>query len=126
MDITENEQEPLVKQPARVLAARLTILGAMLRTFGVDDKIWSWQPVFQMLVAPSLFHPSPDVRLAAVEVIVLLHQWKGAAVKAEVDLIEDLKPNLLKTITKRLGEQTAPLPKPVKPSKMPLESVTEV
>lgn len=82
MDVTENESEPVSKVQTRLLTARLAILSGILDQFGdPTDDVFSWKAIFQLLVAPCLFHSSPDVRLAAVEVIASLYKQKGEEVR---------------------------------------------
>ena len=54
-------------------------------------------------MAPSLQHSSPDVRLAAVEVIASLYKQQGEEVRTELHQVENLNHNLLQTIEKRIS-----------------------
>ena len=58
------------KAPWRIILGRLEILLQILKQLGYDPSKWDWQLVFERLVAPSLFHANPDVRLSAIDVIV--------------------------------------------------------
>ena len=60
--------------------------------------------MFHKLVAPSLFNQNPDVRLISMEVILSLYRIVGGEVKKLVQEVENLKPNLLQTITKRMAQ----------------------
>jgi len=102
MDITEKGPQP-DKAPWRIILGRLEILHQVLLEFGVDNR-WDWRVVFNKLVAPSLFNSNADVRMIAVEVILLLFRLGGEEVKDMVRNIEDIRPNILNMILQRMGE----------------------
>ena len=116
-DIRPKNPIPIEKQQWRLVLARLEIILHAVQEFGYDPNSWGWQPVFQYLVTPSLFHPSLDVRLIAVELVVALYQYLGLIltinninyrigqeVKTAVNNIDNLKPNLMSQILKRMDE----------------------
>ena len=80
MDITEKGPSP-AKAPWRIILGRLEILREILRQLGYDGQKWDWLSVFEQLVAPSLFNANPEVRLLAIEVIVLFYQLIGDSVR---------------------------------------------
>jgi hypothetical protein len=112
LEITEQENEfgvkkndPLDKQPARVVLARLEILANILSHFGYSkENDWNWPKVFFMLVGPSLFHPSQDVRVLATEIIASMYEIIGEEVRDAVNDIEGLKPNTRGLLDARLDE----------------------
>ena len=73
MDITEKGPSP-TKSPWRIVLGRLEILREILKQLGYDSQKWDWVPVFENLVAPSLFHANGEVRLMAIEVIILFYE----------------------------------------------------
>ncbi|EGR30972.1 hypothetical protein IMG5_119870 [Ichthyophthirius multifiliis] len=95
---------PPYKQPYRLMMARLEIVLNIIQESGYDERQWNWLDVFQFLLAPCLFHPSNEVRLLSIELIIALYQLLGQEVRDAVDLIENLKPNLVELIYHRLDE----------------------
>ena len=92
-DITEKGPSP-AKAPWRIILGRLEILREILRQLGYDGQKWDWLSVFEQLVAPSLFNANPEVRLLAIEVIVLFYQLIGDSVRQATMRIEGLRQNL--------------------------------
>jgi len=115
-DIRPKNPIPVDKQQWRLVLARLEIILHVCQEFGYDPNAWNWQPVFQYLVTPSLFHSNLDVRLLAIELTVTLYQYlgflfhffylifQGQDVKIALNNIENLKPNLSNQILKRMDE----------------------
>jgi len=93
MDITDKGPSP-GKAPWRIVLGRLEILQQVLKQLGYDPQKWDWIPVFDKLVAPSLFHANPDVRLVAIEVIVLFYQLIGDPVRQATMRVENLRTNI--------------------------------
>lgn len=50
--------------------------------------------MFDRLVSPSLFNANPDVRLVAIEVILLFYKQIGDEVRQVTTRIENLRPNI--------------------------------
>ncbi len=103
-EIRPKNPTPVDKQQWRLVLARLEIVLHVCQEFGYDPNAWNWQPVFQYLVTPSLFHSNLDVRLLAIELIVTFYQYLGQEVKLAVSGISNLKPNLMSQIMKRMDE----------------------
>ncbi len=76
-DIRPKNPIPVEKQQWRLVLARLEIILHVCQEYGYNPNAWNWQPVFQYLVTPSLFHSNLDVRLLAVELTVILYQYLG-------------------------------------------------
>lgn len=76
-DVRPKNPIPIDKQQWRLVTARLEIILHVLQEYGYDPKAWNWQPVFQYLITPSLFHSNLDVRLLAIELTVTLYQYLG-------------------------------------------------
>lgn len=57
--------------------ARLEIILNILQESGYDDRQWNWSDVFTHMLVPCLFHPSNEIRLVAIEIIVALYQLIG-------------------------------------------------
>ncbi|KAL4438288.1 hypothetical protein ABPG74_009711 [Tetrahymena malaccensis] len=93
---------PPQKQPHRIMMARLEIILNVLQESGYDERQWNWLDVFNFMLSPCLFHPSNEIRMVAIEIIVALYQLIGQDVRDAVDLIENLKPNLVQMIYERL------------------------
>ena len=55
-------------------------------------------------MAPSLFNANPEVRLLAIEVIVLFYQKIGDNVRQATMRIEGLRPNLFQLLMTRMDE----------------------
>ena len=72
MDITDRLNP--AKAPWRIILGRLEILHQIFKQLGYDQAKWDWIPVFENLVAPSLLHANPEVRLLAIEVIIIFYQ----------------------------------------------------
>ena len=116
-DIRPKNPIPVDKQQWRLVLARLEIILHVCQEFGYDPNAWNWQPVFQYLITPSLFHSNLDVRLLAIELTVTLYQYLGFIfnlilinffigqdVKVALSNIDNLKPNLSNQILKRMDE----------------------
>ena len=101
MDITEKGPQP-DKAPWNVLMARLEILYRVITEFGIDDKAWNWEAVFTSLVCQSFFNQNHEVREMAVEIAALLYSLKGEEVRNMVNEVENMRPNMLKTVMKRM------------------------
>lgn len=94
MDITEKPPGP-AKAQWRLVSARLEILHQLVREFGINDKDWNWQAVYNNLVGPSFNNQNPDVRLQAIECTLTFYQLVGQELRNNVLQIQDLKPNIL-------------------------------
>lgn len=95
---------PVDKQQWRLILSRLEIVLQIIEEFGYNEKEWIWTDVFELLVAPSLFHSNNDIRVVAIEIIVALYQMIGEDVKIAINSLENIKPNLLQQINERLEE----------------------
>lgn len=95
---------PVDKQQWRLILSRLEIVLQIIEEFGYNEKEWIWTDVFELLVAPSLFHSNNDIRVVAIEIIVALYQMIGEDVKVAINNLENIKPNLLQQINERLEE----------------------
>jgi centrosomal protein CEP104 len=93
------------KQPNTILLSRVEIILHILEEYGIDEALWDWYPVFTELIIPSLFHPSQDIRLIAVEICVLLYKTVGDDIKIIINDVHNLKPNLKELINQRLEEE---------------------
>ena len=94
MDITEKGPFP-AKAPWRIIHGRLEILLQILKQLGYDQSKWDWQPVFEKLVAPSLFNAHPDVRMVAIDCISMFYQLIGDPVRQAAQRIENIRSNVL-------------------------------
>lgn len=101
MDITEQPPGP-AKASWRLVSARLEILQRILTEFGINDKVWNWQIVFQKLVAPSFQNSNPDVRLQAIECTITFYQIVGPVLRKETQQINDMKPSISDQIYRRM------------------------
>ena len=105
MDIVEqtNGVSP-DKQPFSILLARLEIILHILEEFGIDESLWDWYLVFTDLILPSLFHPNPNCRLVAIEIIVMLYKFVGDDIRIIVNGMDILKPNIKDNLNNRFSE----------------------
>ena len=103
MDITAKGPFP-DKAPWRIILGRLDILLQVIKQLGYDPQRWDWAPVFEKLVAPSLFNAHPDVRLTAIEVICSLYQILGDPVRQATTRIENLRTNVFQLLMARMDE----------------------
>jgi len=106
MDVTEKGPPP-DKVQWRIILARLEVLLHTIQEFGINEKAWDWRVVFEKLVAPAFFNQHPDVRLVSIEVTMAMYKIVGPELKRMIQEIENLKPNILQTITKRMEEHDA-------------------
>jgi centrosomal protein CEP104 len=84
------------------MIAKLEVILNVLQEFGYDSKEFSHEDIFYILAAPSLFHPTNEVRLLSIEVIAALYQLVGQDIRIMIDSIENLKPGLKEQIHTRL------------------------
>jgi len=49
-DIRPKNNQPIDKQPWRLVLARLEIILHVLQEFGYDPEAWNWDPVFKYLI----------------------------------------------------------------------------
>lgn len=93
------------KQPYYTILARLEIILRILENYGIDESLWNWYPVFNELVVPSFFHSSPDVKLLAQQITILLYQLIGDDVKIIIeDPNKNIKPLIKSQILLRIKE----------------------
>ena len=92
---------PVDKQQWRFILSRLEIILQIIEEFGYNEREWDWKEVFNLILAPSLFHSNNDIRVLAIEIIIALYEMIGEEVKVEVNNLENLKPNLLQQINER-------------------------
>ena len=101
MDITE--VKPGVERAQwRLVSARLEILHQILKEFGINDKVWNWQVVYQKLVGPAFKNANPDVRLQAIECTLTFYQIVGASIRQEVSQIPEMKKTILDQVHRRM------------------------
>ncbi|KRX06659.1 Armadillo-type fold [Pseudocohnilembus persalinus] len=94
---------PPDKQPERVIKARLEVILSIVQEQGINEKEWQWTDVFIYLCVPSLFHPSNEVRLLSIELIIAMYLVIGEDVRNTlVDI--DLKPNIYEMIITRMND----------------------
>lgn len=79
----------------RSILSRLEILSSVLKELGYDKTKWQWQQVFQPLVIPGLMHANPEVRQAAINVVVQLLFFDESGVNQALQEVEGLKSNIL-------------------------------
>lgn len=94
---------PPDKQPERVVKARLEIILSITQEQGIDERQWQWTDVFIYLCVPSLFHPSNEVRMLSIELIVAMYLVIGEEVRTTV-MDVDMKPNLFEMLINRMNE----------------------
>ena len=103
MDLTD-KQVPPQRQPWRIILARLQIMHDVLTMFGYDQTRWDWRPVLIRLVLPSLNNANPDVRVIAIETIVLFYRQIGEEVRVLTKNTDDIKNNIRQVIIARMSE----------------------
>lgn len=100
-------EDPIEKQPWRIVLSRLEILLHVVQEFGIDNKEWNWKEVYHSIIVPCLHHPNVDVRKNAVELIVSLHSIIGEEIRVEVEAINKrIKPQIYSQILNRISETT--------------------
>lgn len=106
MDLIEkNDGITPDKQPSYTLLARLEIILRVLEEYGIDESLWDWYTVFNELIIPSLFHSSPDCKLAAQQICTLLYQYVGEDIKIIIeDPNRNVKPQIKQQILMRMKE----------------------
>lgn len=98
-------QDPVEKQPWRIILSRLEILLHVIQEFGIDHKEWNWKEVYHNIIVPCLNHANVDVRRNAVELILSLHSILGEEIRIEVDtLAKRIKPQIYQQIQKRISD----------------------
>ena len=103
MEITERGPPPH-RAPWRIILARLEIMHHILAEFGVDQSKWDWYPVLTRLVLPSLNNANPDVRIIAIDIIVLFYRTVGEDVRTATKNTEDIKNNIRQLLAARMLE----------------------
>lgn len=106
MEITERGP-PLHRAPWRIVLARLEVLHHILTEFGVDQSKWDWHPALTRLALPSLNNANPDVRIIAIEIVVLFYRAVGEEVRTATKNTDDIKNNIRQLLTARMLEVDA-------------------
>ena len=83
MEITEKGPFP-DKAPWRIILGRLEILHKAILNFGVDPKKWDWSSVLQNLVIRSLLNANAEVRVIAIEIVLLFYQIFGKDIRQRI------------------------------------------
>ena len=114
MDICEKERDfimygksiqiPIEKQQPRLIIARLEIIRSALQEFDYKPPFtWSYREPFDLLLVPSLFHPSNEVRSHAIELALMMFQLVGEDVRQLILSIDNLKPGIYEELTVRMN-----------------------
>ena len=74
------------KQPPNVLG-KLELILNILDEFGINEKLWDWRYVLDVLIIPSLSHPKKDCRIIAEEVCVILYKFIGSEIRNIINSI---------------------------------------
>ena len=101
MEVTEKGPPPH-RAPWRIILARLEILHHILTEFGADQSKWDWYPALTRLVLPSLNNANPDVRIIAIEIVVLFYRAIGEDVRTATKNTEAIKNNIRQLLTARM------------------------
>ena len=56
----------------------------MLQEKGIEDS-WDYNDVFDNLVVKALYHHSGDVRLIAIELVIIFHKYLGEDVRRIIE-----------------------------------------